>query len=83
MSPDPVTAPPPYTAPPRRHDRAAHSWPLAPLPFGESRRNLHPTDPTDRGPIGPSAAVIHLLERLGRVYDVRRPTPTPVAARRA
>ncbi|TCR24839.1 hypothetical protein [Streptomyces sp. BK205] len=36
-----------------------------------------------RGPTGPSAAVIHLLERLGRVYDVRRPPPTRVAARRA
>ncbi|WP_141206381.1 hypothetical protein [Streptomyces griseorubiginosus] len=78
MSPDPVTAPPPYTAPPTR----GHS-PRSPSARAGATSTPRPTDPTDRGPIGPSAAVIHLLERLGRVYDVRRPTPTPVAARRA
>ncbi|MFC9506243.1 acyl-CoA desaturase [Streptomyces sp. NPDC057002] len=73
----------------RRHDRAANLWPLALLSFGESRHNLHHADPTsarhgvDRGQIDPSAAFIRLLERLGWVHDVRRPTAERVAARRA
>jgi stearoyl-CoA desaturase (Delta-9 desaturase) len=73
----------------RRPDRATNLWPLDLLSFGESWHNLHHADPTsarhgvDRGQIDPSAAVIRLLERLGWVYDVRRPTPERVAARRA
>lgn len=73
----------------RRHDRATHLWPLALLSFGESRHNLHHADTTsarhgvDRGQVDPSAAVIRLFERLGWVYEVRRPTPARVAARRA
>jgi stearoyl-CoA desaturase (delta-9 desaturase) len=55
----------------------------------ESRHNLHHAGPTnarhgvDRGQIAPSAAVIRLLERLGRVQDARRPTSDRLAARRA
>ncbi|MFI8090343.1 acyl-CoA desaturase [Streptomyces sp. NPDC086080] len=73
----------------RRHDRATHLWPPALLSFGESRHNLHHADPTsarhgvDRGQLDPSAAAIRLLERLGWVYDVRRPTAERVEARRA
>ncbi|MFE6359862.1 hypothetical protein ACFVP3_07635 [Streptomyces sp. NPDC057806] len=73
----------------RRHDRATNLWPPALLSFGESWHNLHYADPTsarhgvDRGQLDPSAAVIRLLERLGRVHDVRRPTEERVAARRA
>ncbi len=58
------------------------------LSFGESRHNLHHADPTsarhgvDRGQVDPSAAFIRLLERLGWVHDVRRPTADRVAARR-
>ncbi|MFG3717154.1 hypothetical protein ACGF8D_04985 [Streptomyces massasporeus] len=55
----------------------------------ENRHNLHHAGPTharhgvDRGRIDPSSAVIRLLERLGRVRDVRRPTSDRLAARRA
>ncbi|MFD5227951.1 acyl-CoA desaturase [Streptomyces qaidamensis] len=73
----------------RRPDRAANLWPLAPLSFGESRHNLHHADPTsarhgvDWGQTDPSAAAIRLLERLGWVHDMRRPTSDRLAARRA
>lgn len=73
----------------RRHDPATNLWPPAVLSFGESRHNLHHADLTsarygvDRGQIDPSAVVIRILERLGWVYEVRRPTPARVAARRA
>jgi stearoyl-CoA desaturase (Delta-9 desaturase) len=62
----------------RHHDRATSLWPPAPLSFGESPHHLHHADPTsarhgvDRGRLGPSAAVIRLLERLGRLHDARR-----------
>nr|WP_319106962.1 fatty acid desaturase [Streptomyces caniscabiei] len=73
----------------RRHDRATNLWPLALLSFGESRHNLHHADPTsarhgvDRGQIDPSAAANRLLERLGWVHDVRRPTSDRLSGRRA
>lgn len=53
----------------------------------DASHNLHHADPSarhdvDRGQFDLSAAVIHLLERLGWVYDVRWPTAERVAARR-
>lgn len=41
-----------------------------------------PQDYDGTAPV-PSASVIRLLERLGRVRDVRRPTPDRVAVRRS
>jgi stearoyl-CoA desaturase (delta-9 desaturase) len=72
----------------RRHDRATNLWPLALLSFGESWHNFHHADPTsarhgvERGQLDPSAAVIDLFERLGWVFDVRRPTASRIATRR-
>ncbi|MEU3280358.1 fatty acid desaturase [Streptomyces antibioticus] len=72
----------------RRHDRATNLWPPALPSFGESPHNLHHADPTcarhgvDRGQIDLSAAVTRLLERPGWAYDVRRPAPDRLAARR-
>ncbi|KOV80453.1 hypothetical protein ADL01_12150 [Streptomyces sp. NRRL WC-3618] len=78
-------APVPHAAPRPGHQPVA----VGPLSVGESRHTLHHADPAgarhgaDRGRVCLSAAVIRLLERLGRVPDVRRPTAvrrSPLAA---
>jgi stearoyl-CoA desaturase (delta-9 desaturase) len=69
-------------------DRAANFWPLAVISFGENWHNSHHADPTCArhgvlpGQLDPSARLIWLLERTGRVYDVRWPKPQRFAALR-
>ncbi|MET9576430.1 hypothetical protein ACLQ2D_20460 [Streptomyces sp. DT199] len=55
-----------------------------PAPAGAPQDPAGPTQAhDDRGRIDPSAAVIRLVERLGRVHDVRRLASDRLAARRA
>ncbi|MEU4549251.1 acyl-CoA desaturase [Nonomuraea dietziae] len=60
----------------RRHDRSTNLWPLALLSFGESWHNGHHSQPScarhglGRNQIDPSAALIHLFERLRWAADV-------------
>ncbi|MBO3748825.1 fatty acid desaturase [Streptosporangiaceae bacterium NEAU-GS5] len=72
----------------RRHDRSTNLWPLALLSFGESWHNGHHSNPTSarhgmrRNQIDPSAAVIHVFERLGWATDVHWPGRDRVRLRR-
>jgi stearoyl-CoA desaturase (delta-9 desaturase) len=58
-------------------DRSAGCWPVAIPPVGESWHNSH--HGVLRGQIDSSAEVGRMLERLGWVWQVRRPTPLRLA----
>lgn len=72
----------------RSRDESRNVWYLAPLSFGESWHNNHHAFPAsarhgiDRGQLDLAWLVIRGLERLGLVWDVRRPTPDQLARRR-
>jgi stearoyl-CoA desaturase (Delta-9 desaturase) len=73
----------------RTRDESRNVWLLALPSFGESWHNGHHAFPAsavhglERGQVDLSAAVIRGLERIGLVWDVKRPAPVQVARRRS
>jgi stearoyl-CoA desaturase (delta-9 desaturase) len=73
----------------RTRDESRNVWLLALPSFGESWHNGHHAFPAsavhglERGQVDLSAAVIRGLERIGLVWDVKRPAATQLARRRA
>lgn len=72
----------------RSRDESRNVWYLAPLSFGESWHNNHHAFPAsarhglDRRQLDLAWLVIRALERLGLVWDVKRPTPDQLDRRR-
>ncbi len=72
----------------RSRDESRNVWCLAPLSFGESWHNNHHAFPAsarhglDRRQLDLAWLVIRALERLGLVWDVKRPTPDQLDRRR-
>jgi stearoyl-CoA desaturase (delta-9 desaturase) len=77
------------TQPYRSRDESRNVWPLAALSFGESWHNNHHAFPAsarhgiDRFQLDLSWLTIRGLERLGLVWDVKRPTEEQKVRRRA
>ena len=73
----------------RTRDESRNVWLLALPSFGESWHNGHHAFPAsavhglEQGQVDLSAAVIRGLERIGLVWDVKRPAATQLARRRA
>jgi stearoyl-CoA desaturase (delta-9 desaturase) len=73
----------------RTHDESRNVWVLALPSFGESWHNNHHAFPSsavhglDRGQLDISALVIRGLEKLGLVWDVKRPDAPQIGRRRA
>ena len=73
----------------RARDESRNNWAVALLTFGEGWHNNHHAFPSsaqhglDRGQLDLAWLVIRGLERLGLVWDVRRPGPGQLARRRA
>jgi stearoyl-CoA desaturase (delta-9 desaturase) len=72
----------------RHTDRSTNFAPLAVLAMGESWHNLHHSNPTfarhgvERGQLDSTARVIRLLERTGRISQVRWPSEAAITTRR-
>ena len=72
----------------RTTDHSTNNWLLSIVSFGESWHNNHHAFPTsavhglDRGQVDISGALIRLMERVGLVRDVRRPTEAARARKR-
>jgi stearoyl-CoA desaturase (delta-9 desaturase) len=70
-------------------DESRDNWLVALVSFGEGWHHSHHAFPTSarhglrRTQIDPSYAVIRVLERLGLVWNVKRPRAEQIAAKRA
>jgi len=71
------------------NDHSANNWLLSLLSLGESWHNNHHAFPTsarhglEPGQIDISAEVIRLMERLGLVRQLKRPSPKQLASKRS
>ncbi|HVE76833.1 MAG TPA: acyl-CoA desaturase [Actinomycetota bacterium] len=69
-------------------DQSTNNLPMALLSFGEGWHNNHHAFPTsavhgfEKGQLDPSGFAITLMERLGLVYDVKRPSAQDLAEKR-
>ena len=69
-------------------DESRDNWLVALVSFGEGWHHSHHAFPTSarhglrRTQIDPSYAVIRLFEKLGLVWNVKRPKPEQIAAKR-
>ena len=72
----------------RSRDESRNNWLIAVLVFGEGWHNNHHAFPSSarhglaRWQVDVSWLVIRTLERLGLVWNVRRPTPEQLERRR-
>jgi stearoyl-CoA desaturase (Delta-9 desaturase) len=72
----------------RTSDRSTNNWLLSVISLGESWHNNHHAFPSsaihglDRGQVDVSGVLIRLLERVGLVWDVRRPSGDALERRR-
>jgi stearoyl-CoA desaturase (delta-9 desaturase) len=69
-------------------DESRNNWAVALVSLGEGWHHSHHAFPTSarhglqRLQFDPSYALIRLFERLGLVWDVKRPKPAQIAAKR-